>query len=267
MKQYLSIFRIRFINSLQYRAAALAGIATQFSWGFLFLLMFRAFYRADASAFPMTFPQLASYIWLQQAFLALFEPWFLDNDIFEMITGGNIAYELSRPFDLYAMWFTKNLAGRCAKTVLRCLPILAVAFFLPEPLHMSLPHGGFSFLMFLLTGALSAFTVVSFCMLVYTATFYTMSSLGVRMIALSFTDLLTGGIVPIPFFPDPVRKIVELTPFASMQNLPLRVYSGNIEGTKLIKAVLLQIVWLITLVLLGHMWMKNALKKVVVQGG
>ena len=38
---------------LQYRAAALAGIVTQFAWGFLEILMFRAFYRADASAFPM----------------------------------------------------------------------------------------------------------------------------------------------------------------------------------------------------------------------
>ena len=32
MKKYLSFFRIRFIAGLQYRAAAWAGIATQFAW-------------------------------------------------------------------------------------------------------------------------------------------------------------------------------------------------------------------------------------------
>ena len=66
MKKYLSFFKLRFAMGLQYRAAALAGIVTQFAWGFLEILMFRAFYRADASAFPIDFSALSSYIWLQQ---------------------------------------------------------------------------------------------------------------------------------------------------------------------------------------------------------
>ena len=54
MKKYLSFFRMRFLMGLQYRAAAAAGIVTQFTWGFMELLVFRAFYQADASAFPMS---------------------------------------------------------------------------------------------------------------------------------------------------------------------------------------------------------------------
>ena len=37
MKKYLSLLRMRFIAGLQYRAAALAGIATQFAWGFMLI--------------------------------------------------------------------------------------------------------------------------------------------------------------------------------------------------------------------------------------
>ena len=55
MKKYLSFFRMRFLMGLQYRAAAAAGVVTQFTWGFMELLVFRAFYQADASAFPMSF--------------------------------------------------------------------------------------------------------------------------------------------------------------------------------------------------------------------
>ena len=66
MKKYLSFFRMRFLMGLQYRAAAAAGVVTQFTWGFMELLVFRAFYQADASAFPMSFEAVASYIWLQQ---------------------------------------------------------------------------------------------------------------------------------------------------------------------------------------------------------
>jgi ABC-2 type transport system permease protein len=133
MKKYFSFFKIRFIHGLQYRAAAYAGIATQFAWGGLTLLMFAAFYKTGASSFPMTFPELSSYIWLQQAFLALFMTWYFDNDIMNSIVTGNIAYELCRPIDLYVMWFLKNMAVRSSRAVLRCFPVLIIAFCLPVP--------------------------------------------------------------------------------------------------------------------------------------
>ena len=48
MKKYLSFFRLRFSMGLQYRAAALAGIVTQFFWGFMEIMAFRAFYHGRA---------------------------------------------------------------------------------------------------------------------------------------------------------------------------------------------------------------------------
>ena len=68
MKKYLAFFRLRFSMGLQYRTAALAGIITQFAWGIMEILMFRAFYQADSSSFPMTFQATCSYVWMQQAY-------------------------------------------------------------------------------------------------------------------------------------------------------------------------------------------------------
>ena len=45
------------------------------------------------------------------------------------------------------------------------------------------------------------------------------------------------------------------------------LYSGDIAGTNAAFAVGLQIFWLLVLVLGGHTLMKNALKRVVIQGG
>ena len=267
MKAYLSLFRIRFINGLQYRAAAYAGMATQFAWGFMTIFMYAAFYKTGSSAFPMEFSQLSSYVWLQQAFLALFMTWFLDSDIFSAITSGNIAYELTRPMDLYNMWFTKQLAIRISKAVLRCLPIILVAIFLPAPYGLSLPSDMLSFIMFLITMITGLGVVVAFSMFIYISTFYTLSSLGVRMVALSLTEILSGAIIPLPFLPDKVRQVFELLPFASMQNLPLRIYIGDISGKEMIIGFAIQIFWLVFLLFTGRAWMKKALKRVVVQGG
>ena len=267
MSTYLAILRIRFSNSLQYRAAALAGMATQFAWGFMELLAFSAFYRANPTAFPMEFSQTVSYIWLQQAFLALFMMWFFEAEIFDAIPTGGISYELARPVDLYWRWFTQSAANRLAKTVLRCFPILIVAFIVPEPLRMSLPKDGLSLLLFLISAFLSLGVVTAFSMLVYISTFYTLSPVGVRIISAVLADFLAGAIVPLPFFPQSFRSIAEALPFAAMQNMPLRIYSGNIGGVNAIWGIGFQISWLFVLVLIGRSMMNHALGKIVIQGG
>jgi len=267
MKKYISFFRIRFINSLQYRAAAYAGVATQFAWGFMNILAFRAFYRENPHSFPMEFSQLASYVWLQQAFLALFMLWYYDNEIFASITGGNVAYELARPMDLYCMWFTKNLAVRLSRAFLRCMPILLVAVLLPEPYGISPPVSMFGFFMFIISIILAFFCLVALSMLVYISAFYTLSPWGVRIMASVLTEFLTGAIIPLPFFPEKIMRIISLTPFASMQNLPFRIYSGNIAGKEMLYGILLQVFWTAVLVLAGRLWISKALNRAVVQGG
>ena len=267
MNKYLAIFRIRFANSLQYRVATLAGMATQFAWGMMEILALSAFYNVNPAAFPMTFSQTVSYIWMQQAFLALFMSWFFDEDIFASITSGGIAYELARPVDLYSRWFCQSAANRLAKAVLRCFPILIIAFVMPEPYRLSLPASGTQFFMFLLAALLSLGVVVSFAMLVYISTLYTLSPRGIRIISAVLADFLAGATIPLPFFPQPFRAVAELLPFASMQNMPLRIYSGHISGLDAVRGMGLQIVWLLTLVLIGRLMMNHALRKVTVQGG
>jgi ABC-2 type transport system permease protein len=267
MKKYLAIFRIRFVNALQYRAAALAGMATQFAWGFMEIFAFAAFYRANPDAFPMTFSQTVSYLWIQQAFLALFMMWFWEHEIADAVMDGAIAYEMVRPMDLYGRWFCLATANRLARTVLRCVPVLLVAFLVPEPYRMSLPPSVEQFFLFLLSTALSLGVVVSFSMLMYISLFYTLSPMGVRLIVAALVNFLAGATVPLPFFPEPLRTVAELLPFAAMQNMPLRIYSGNIAGPEALRGLLLQVLWLVALWLIGRLAMGRALKKVVVQGG
>jgi len=258
---------MRFTGALQYRAAALAGMATQFAWGFMEIFAFAAFYRANPGAFPMEFSQTVSYIWVQQAFLALFMMWFWERDIADAISEGSIAYEMVRPVDLYSRWFCQATANRLARAMLRSVPILAVAFIVPEPYRMSLPPNAGQLLLFLLSAALSLGVVVSFSMLTYISLFYTLSPMGVRIIVAVLSDFLAGATVPLPFFPEPVRAVVELLPFAAMQNMPLRIYSGNIAGVDALRGIVLQVFWLVVLLLTGRFAMSRALKKVIVQGG
>lgn len=267
MRKYLAFFRLRFSMGLQYRAAAVAGIVTQFFWGAMELLAFRAFYQADPGAFPMSFQATASYVWMQQAFLALFAAWMFENEIFQCIRDGSVAYELCRPVDLYAMWFARSAANRVSRAVLRCAPILLVAAFLPAPLGMTAPQSLSAFLWWAVTMVLGLGVTVGFGMLIYLVTFFTLSPDGVRMVAVSLVEILQGGIIPLPFFPDGLRQVLELLPFAAMQNVPLRAWSGDLSGQDLYAAAGLQLFWAIVLGGSGWLLAQKALKKTVVQGG
>jgi len=265
MREYAALFRIRFINGLQYRAAALAGLATQFAWGFMEILAFSAFYRANPAAFPMEFSHLVSYIWIQQAFLHLFAPYGGNGDAVESIVSGGIAYDLARPMGIYNRWFVENAAGRVARTALRCLPVLIVAFVLPQPFRMTPPTSLFQLAMSIISMPLGLLAVVSYCQLDNISVFYTMSRY--NAIFWVTADFFAGGYIPLPFFPEPIRKIIEYTPFAAMQNMPLRIYSGDIAGADAVRGVLLQLFWCAALLLAGKLLMRRSLKRVVAQGG
>lgn len=60
---------------------------------------------------------------------------------------------------------------------------------------------------------------------------------------------------------------MELLPFASMQNVALRVYSGSMSGDEMRRAVLLQVFWLIVVTGAGKLLCRVAEKRITVQGG
>lgn len=266
-KKYLSLFRLRFNMGLQYRVAALSGVLTQFVWGILRILAFHAFYRSDPAAFPMTIEATVNYVWMQQAFLAIFALWSSDREIFESIRTGGVAYELCRPTSIYAMWFSKDLSTRLSNTFLRCIPILLFSALFPAGYRLTLADSAMSFLSFIPSFILGTLLASAITVLIYVLTFFTISPYGIRSIFMALTDILSGFLIPLPFFPDGLREICDALPFAAVGSTPLRIYSGDIAGMDILYAMLLQVFWLAVIVLIGALLMRKALRRVVVQGG
>ncbi|MFF2888955.1 ABC transporter permease [Paenibacillus sp. NPDC057967] len=267
MKAYTSIWRLRFINGMQYRSAALAGMATQLFFGFVFIMIFAAFYSNSTGSQPISLDDLITYVWLQQIFLSFIMLWFRDQELFDLITNGNIAYELCRPMDLYPHWYSKLLAQRFASATLRCFPLLAIVFVIPEPYRMGLPPNWGSFGLFLVALTLGLLVVVAISMLIYISVFWTMSPVGsILMIAVA-GEFLAGMVIPVPLMPSWLQPIVYALPFRWTTDFPFRVYSGHIPVAEAAWGILIQIAWLSVLVLAGKALMKKALRAVVVQGG
>lgn len=267
MKSYLSYFKLKFKTGLQYRAAALAGMSTQFFFGFVYVSVYIAFYETGGDNLPMNLKELVSYVWLGQSFFALIFMWYKDKEILGMIKSGNIAYELCRPQDLYFMWASKILGERLSQTALRFLPVIIVSIILPSPYNLSLTTNISVILLFILSMILSSILMTSLVLLYHVICLFTLDEKGIVNIFMVMSDVLSGLVIPIPFFPKYLQNISNILPFRYIGDFPFRLYVGNISINEGLTGILIQLIWIIILVIIGRFIIKKALKKAVIQGG
>ncbi len=267
MKSYTSLFKIKFISDIQYRSAALAGITTQFFFGFIFIMVYIAFYQSSSGEDVMKLSNLISYLWLNQALFALIELFSRDNEIMKMIKDGSVAYELCRPQKLYFKWFFRIYAKKLSAVLLRFLPVIIIALLLHSPYNLSVPYSLDSFIVFLIMMVLSSVLVVAIVTIFHILELMLLEASGVVNMVRIVVEVFSGQIVPIPFLPISFITIAKFLPFMYISDVPFRTYSGDISLSLAPMHITLQIVWITILIITGYLLSNKALSKVVVQGG
>ena len=271
LKPYLSLLSARFRTLLQYRIAAWAGFGTQAFWGLIRVMIFMAFFQSSENPQPMDLSQVITYIWLGQALFAML-PWSLDRDVAVQIRTGNVAYELVRPVDLYGFWFSRALAMRIAPTFLRSVPLVALSAGL-IPLAGGSTwalHGPASPLAsFLFAVSLSAAFLLACCFTVLNSItlMWTISSQGAANLMPVAIMVLSGIIIPLPFYPDWLQPVLKALPFRGLLDVPLRIYNGDIPLRESLQELALQTAWIMVLVAIGRFALSRGIRRVVVQGG
>ena len=107
-------------------------------------------------------------------------------------------------------------------------------------------------------------------MLVATICLYTESTWGINMVKECIVLLLSGASIPLAFFPEGLRKVVQYLPFRCIYDTPLSVLlqkPGFTLGTGLGFSLLLQFVWCVALGVAGAVFWSISLKKITVNGG
>jgi len=234
MKKYLLVFRIRLINNIQYRMVTFGAIASNIVWVLLELMIYMALYNSAGHVLPMTFSQIVSYVWVKRIVMNMLAVVAYDGETSTLIT---------------------------------CIPVLLIAIILPEPYRLQFPMSVLQVFAFIVSVILALGLVVAFAMIMFITLFYTIAQRGIKIIVTAVSSFLSGGMIPITFFPEKVFAVVKYLPFSSMQSTPLLIYSGNITGTEILKGIAMQILWMLILILIGKVLMNHSIKHVVVQGG
>jgi ABC-2 type transport system permease protein len=75
--------------------------------------------------------------------------------------------------------------------------------------------------------------------------------------------LVSGFVIPVDFFPGPMRALVDWSPLIPLLTAPVRVATGRSVG----EAVAGQVAWVVVLWLVGRLVLAVAGRRLVVHGG
>jgi len=271
-RPYLAAFAARFQQMLQYRAAALAGFATQCWWGAIKVMIYTAFFHAgrhDAS--PISLGQTITYTWLAQGFLAL-NPWGGDPDVAAAVRTGAVSYDRLRPVDGYAWWYARAAGWMTARAVPRAalmfltagiaLPLLGFGAWSWRP-PADLAQAGLFALSMLLVVALSS-AIVNLTNVIIAAT---LTDRGANILMGPLLIVFSGNLLPLRLFPDWAQTALFVQPFAGLVDIPFRIYFGDLTGAGAWAGLGLQAFWTLAFVAGGHAWMSRVMAHLQVQGG
>lgn len=263
MHLYWRLIRQSFRLQLTYRAASLAGLATNFFFGVLRAAVLIALYGERTSVEGLSLQDAITFTGLSQATIAClsFFRWY---HVADSVYTGEIASDLLKPIDYFSHWLARDLGRGVASLLMRGVTIM-VAYALV--FDITVPQGIGHWLLLALSLILSI--VVSFCwhFLVNLSAFWTPNARGIIALAFGMTWFMSGFLMPLRLFPDWFVRICNWTPFPSMVNTVIEVYLGVLSGPALARALLGQVVWTGLLAILSRLVLRAGVRHLVIQGG
>ena len=263
MRAYLEAMRMSYRRYRTYGAANVAGLLTNAFFGLLRSYVFIALYQARPVAEGYRLEDALTYVWATQALIMPMYLWGW-QEIALTIRSGDVVSDLSKPFDYFGFWLSRDL-GRAAYHILyRWLPTILMGVVLFD---IRLPHNPATWPIF--AASLLLAIVISFCLrlMINVGAFWTTDVRGLMGMTFLFVNFLSGFLVPLEFFPPALRAIAEALPFAGMISIPMNVFLERPRGADLLFLLAKQALWAALFVLAAQLLLHAATRKLVVQGG
>ncbi|MCR8633088.1 ABC transporter permease [Paenibacillus radicis (ex Xue et al. 2023)] len=263
IRKYVTLAQISMQNSIAYRSSFIINIVGSLLLLVSMMYLWKAIYAERTEVGGFTWEAMKAYLLIT----------FISNSVLSYtsegriagkIRDGSVSLDLLKPLDFQKARFAETLGTSLFEgTVTILLTVSVLAFFS----GVQMPAGFTAWLLFaisLLAALLVKFGVVYLAGL---CCFWTDSYYGISLARAAITNLLSGALAPLAFFPDWLKSICLLLPFQGIVHIPASIYLGQASSLEAVRMVAVQLVWGIVLWLLGKLLWSIAVKKVTIHGG
>ena len=263
MRLFWELVKLSFQRQLTYRAATLAGLATNFFFGLLRASVLTALYGARSQVEGVSLEGAITFTALSQASLA-FLSMFSWYDVMDSVYSGQVGSDLLKPMNYFVFWMAQDLGRALASLLTRGLTIMvAYAVFV----GLTFPRSAGQWAVLFIALGLSWLVSFAWRFLVNLASFWTPNAQGVGRFAFVLSWFLTGFLMPIRFFPGWFVRLAYLTPFPHTVNALIEIYLGVLTGPELLQTLLGQLLWAVALILAAQLALRAGVRRLVIQGG
>ena len=267
VRKITALTRAGVIESMQFRLGTFVTLFGNLIYLALVYFLWKAIYDSSASNVVngMTFYDTMIYLILATAifnFLEMFIVW----DMSRAIQSGEIIMHLLKPmkYRLYTFWSYSG--SHVISFFLTFVPTFVVVGIITKG---AVPMG-WNLLFFVVSLVLALIINFNIEMLVAPICLYTESTWGINIVKETIVLLLSGATIPLAFFPEGLRRVVEYLPFRAVYDIPLTILlkkngTDSLEG--LLPALGIQLAWCIVLTIAGNLFWNHAVKRITVNGG
>lgn len=263
MRMYGETAKRAFQRHLSYRAAALAGLATNFFFGLLRAAVLIAFYGERTVVAGYTLQDAITFTALSQALLAPLSV-FGWPDVMRTIYSGEIAGDLLKPMDYPLHWLGRDAGRALAAVIWRSLTIL-IAYMIV--FDLSWPSGAAAWTAVAVTLLLAFLISFAWRFAVSLSAFWTPDAQGIIRFAFIASWIFSGMLMPIRYYPEWFQTLCYLTPFPYTIDVLVETWLGVRSGWELVGTVLLQLAWFAALWLLARAILRAGVRRLAIQGG
>ena len=261
---YWKLAEIAFKRQIVYRAANLAGMATNICWGFFRIYLLLAVLGSGKEIGGLDHDGIIIYVGFSQALLAplkIYGGW----DLLRAIKSGEVISDFCKPIDFYSMWYARDCGQAAYQLIARGLPIMLL-FLVVFKIQLKL--SALKGLAFLISMSMALNISFSWRMIYNAIGFWVLDARGIAIMANAISEFLMGFTIPVSLFPEWLQQVVSLTPFSAILDIPLAILLDRPAGTEEVFLLLgRQVFWMIAMLITARLILRAGAKKVVIQGG
>jgi ABC-2 type transport system permease protein len=259
-----ALFGAGFRRYASYRQATVAGAFTNTVFGVIKLFVLLAVAKQSGGVVAgYDSAALSTYTWASQGLISAV--WLFGwTEVATRVRTGDVAIDLARPAHPVGVWLALDLGRAGQAALFRFMVPMVIGGLI---FGLRAPTRWESVPLFVLSAALAV--VISFgCRLIVNlAAFWLLDVRGLITLYVVASNVLSGLLVPVAFFPGWAQKLAYATPFPWMLQVPTDVLVERHAPATTLGAIAVQALWCGALLVVASRTLARGTRRLVVQGG
>lgn len=263
MRKYLYIFKSEVMTNMQYIFNLLVGFISYFILIFIFLNLWKYIYSDPnelINGYNMN--QMIWYVIITEILWMSLGGRKLCRKICEDVRGGNIAYNINKPYSYIGYILSSHLGSVVVKgSIFTILGMLLGLIFLGKFPHLTL----FSIIIVLITSLLA--TIINTLFVIFIGLFsFIIEDANPFWWLYSKVILVFGTLFPIEYFPGIIKTILSYSPIYAVSYGPAKLFV-DFSIPNMVNVIIVQIIYLIIIYVLCLLIYRKGVRKLNVNGG